>query len=169
MTLNDVQRAALAMFAARAAGQGGSLEQMKAIAYCVRNQVKAGWWDGKWLVVMEHAYEAAGNHPEPGFPLDPDNRALQRLVADIDDIYYGGRTEEGSTSIYSVARAKPPVGPAPAQRFAPDGGDLEQAIGKCCYWAWINRPFTPWFQKNILDRPEKHFNRTNMGLMAFFE
>ena len=159
MTFNDVQRAALALFAAREAGQGASLEQMKAIAYCVRNRVKAGWHDGQWLTVMEHGEEAAGNLKAIRAPLDVNNRALQRLISDIDDIYYGAPM--GHPNMVNKTST--------AQRFAAEGGDLENAIGKSCYWCWINQPFTPWFQEHILDRPDEHPNRTQMGLMAFFE
>jgi hypothetical protein len=161
MTLNDAQRAALALFAARAAGQDASLEQMKAIALCVRNRVKAGWHDGQWLTVIEHSYETAGNLPLARVILDPNNRALQRLIADIDDIYYG-------LAAYSTTAQNKATTPT-AQRFAPDAGDLETAIGKCCYWAWVNRAFTPWFKENILDHPDRHPNRAQMGLMSFFE
>lgn len=142
---------------------------MKAIAYCVRNQVKAGWFDGKWLTVMEHAFETAGNHPDASFYLDPDSRAFQRLVADIEDIYYGGRAMAEQSSIYGMPRPKEIEGPAPAQRFAVMGSNLEEAIGKSCYWCWVNKPFTPWFKKNILDKPGQHYNRAQMGLMCFYE
>jgi hypothetical protein len=158
--LNDVQRAYLALFAARAAGQGASLEQMKAIAYCIRNRVKAGWWDGQWLTVMEHAGETEANKPEEPWFLDPNNRALQRLIADIDEIYYGGRPAGG---------ARVEQAPMMAQRYAAEGGDLEEAIGKSVYWAWLNRPFTVWFLKNVLEQAHNHPNRAQMGMMAFFE
>ena len=167
MTLNDVQRAELALFAARAAGAGASLEQMKGIAYCIRNRVKQGWHDGQWLTVMEHAEEAAANLPEARTCLDPGNRALQRLIADVDDIYYGsGSAASQGAEMKGQARVS---GPPTAQRFAPQGGDLEEALGKCCYWARLNEPFTAWFQENILDRPDEHPMRAQMGLTMFYE
>ena len=165
MTLNDLQRAALALFAVRAAGQGGSLEQMKAIAYCIRNRVKAGWFDGQWVTVIEHAEESAANLSNGAHFLDLNNRALQRLVADIDDIYYGGRGQDVSFG----GRVEQGKAPMPAQRYTAEGGDLEGSLGKSCYWCWINQPFTPWFQTNILDDPDNHNCRVQMGLMAFFE
>lgn len=161
MTFNDVQRAQLALFSARAAGPGASLEQMKAIAYCVRNRVKAGWWDGQWLTVMEHAGETEGNTAFEPWYLDANDRALQRLVADIDEIYYGGRPGAGAR----VEETRT----MPAQRFAAEGGELEEALGKCFYWAWLNRPFATWFRQNVLERPDNHSLRAQMGMMAFFE
>lgn len=162
MTLNDVQRAELALFSARAAGPGASLEQMKAIAYCVRNRVKQGWHDGHWLTVMERADEAAANLPEARTLLDPASRALQRLIADVDDIYYGA---QGSDT-----RDRGPGKRFPnAQAFAVNSGSTEEALNECCYWAWVNKPFTAWFRENVLDRPAEHPNPATMGLMAFFK
>jgi hypothetical protein len=158
MTLNDVQRAALALFAAREAGEGGSLEQMKAIAYIVRNRVKAGWFDGQWLTVIEHSWESAGNLAKKRALLDPSNRIFQRFVADIDDIYYGaGRPTR-------VIHETPT-----AQRFAADGGELEAATSSALFWAWLDRPYTPWFNENILGQSRSHPMRAQMGLLAFFD
>ncbi len=167
MTLNDVQRAELALFAARAAGAGASLEQMKGIAYCIRNRVKQGWHDGQWLTVMEHAEEAAGNLAEVRIYLDLSNRALQRLIADVDDIYYGSGSANGQDTGLKGQSSAPRT--ATAQRYAPQGGDLEEALGKCCYWARLNEPFTAWFRENVLDRPDAHPMRAQMGMMMFYE
>lgn len=167
MTLNDVQRAELALFAARAAGAGASLEQMKAICFCVRNRVKQGWHDGQWLTVMEHAEESAGNLAEARTRLDPANRTLQRMIADVDDIYYGYGS--GASSQISEKLAGGSSRTPTAQSFAPQGGSLDTTLAKACYWAWVNKPFTPWFQENILDRPDEHPLRAQMGLMVFLE
>jgi hypothetical protein len=164
MTLNDLQRAELALFAARAAGPGASLEQMKAICYCIRNRVKQGWHDGQWLTVTEHADEAAGNLAEARTILDISSRPLQRLVADVDDIYYGmGNQGPGDRDQGSGPRTPT------AQSYSPAGGDLEHTLNRSCYWARVDQPFTPWFRENILDRPDEHPMRAQMGMMAFFE
>lgn len=160
MTLNDVQRAELALFSARAAGPGASLEQMKAVAYCIRNRVKGGWFDGQWLSVMEHAGSTEANKGQEPWYLDPTDRALQRLIADIDEIYYGGGPAGGRVQ---------EAAPMAAQRFPAEGGDLEAAVGKSFYWVWLNRPFTVWFRQNILERSDIHPLRAQMGLMAFYE
>ena len=162
MTQNDINRAALALFAAREAGTGGSLEQMKAIAYCMRQRLKQGWHDGQWMTAIEHADEYAANLPGPRVYLDPSTRAFQRMVADVDDIYYGSRYDAGSRD---QGQPKQPV----AQNFATVSSDLEEALGKSCYWAFLGRPYTRWFTENILNRPADHPMRTQMGLMTFFE
>jgi hypothetical protein len=56
-----------------------------------------------------------------------------------------------------------------AQSYSPAGSDLEHTLNRSCYWAWVNRPFTPWFQANILDEPNEHPLRAQMGLMIFLE
>ena len=162
MTQNDINRAALALFAAREAGEGGSLEQMKAIAYCMRQRLKQGWHDGQWMTAIEHADEYQANLPGARVYLDPTKRAFQRMVADVDDIYYGSRYDSASRD---QGAPKQPL----AQNFAVAPSDIEEALGKSCYWCFMNRPFTPWFVENILHRPEDHPMRTQMGLMTFFE
>jgi hypothetical protein len=56
-----------------------------------------------------------------------------------------------------------------AQRFAAEGGSLEETLIKVCYWARIDKPFTAWFRENILDRPNEHPLRAQMGMMIFLE
>ena len=157
MTLNDVQRAALALFAARAAGKGGSLEQMKAIALCIRKRVWDGWHDGSWLSVIEHAHEVSAN-PAPLAPyyLDVNSRILQRFIAEVDDLYYMQRVAQRAPAITKTAQK------------LPTEGDFE-SIGECCYWMFLNQPITPWFRAHILNNPAQHPHRGNMGLMVFIE
>jgi hypothetical protein len=157
MTLNDVQRAALALFAARAAGTGASLEQMKAIALCIRKRVWDGWHDGSWLSVIEHADEVMANKPGPPVYLDVNSRILQRFIADIDDLYY---------SIQS--RQKAPTHQSKTAQQSATEGDFS-SVGDCCYWMFLNQPIRPWFQEHILNDPEHHAHKAQMGLMLFIE
>jgi hypothetical protein len=150
MTLNDIQRAELAVFAARAAGPGACLEQMTAICYCIRNRVRQGWHDGEWLKVLENAGDVAANLPGPRVILDADNRSFQRLIQDVDEIYFSRRDFIREPSGDSM----------PA---------MEEAIGNACYWAFVNQPFTAWFKEKIIDDPANHPQKANMGLMFFFE
>ncbi len=150
MTLSDFQKGALALFAARAAGPGAALEQMKAICYCIRNRVRAGWYDGQWLTVMEHAGETLAN-PLDTFFVDPTVRSLQRLIADVDDIYYGGASQNRN-----MRNDQTPT----AQKFAAETFDLEGAIGKSCYWHFLNKPIYAWFRENIIEKPEEHPRKT---------
>lgn len=150
MTQHDINRAALAMYAARAAGPRGSLEQMKAIAFCLRNRVRQGWDEGDWLKVVENADEYLANPAGPLAKLDPDNRSFQRLIRDVDEIYFSRRDFQ-----------KDPSGDQMPS--------LEEAIGKATYWAFIDQPFQPWFLANIVQHPEDHHQKAQMGVMLFFE
>lgn len=150
MTLHDFQRAQLVDFAVRESGPDGSLDQMKAIAYCIRNRVRQGWYEGSWLQVLEHAAETAGNPSGARTPLDIDNRSFQRMMSDVDEIYFSRRDY-----------AREPTGARMPE--------LEEAIGNAVYWAWVNRPFTPWFEERILRDPKNHPQHASMGVMFFFE
>lgn len=147
MTLNDVQRAQLVLFAAREVGPRGSVEQMRAICCCIRNRVRNGWGDGTWMWVLEHHHEVAAHAPSTE-PLDPNNRPLQRLMRDVDEIFFGNPPEEAYA-----------------------GADIEGAIGnKHLYWMFLDRPApTPWFLENIVHRQQEHKSTATMGTMIFFQ
>lgn len=152
MTLPDVQRALLAVFAAREVGPKGSLEEMRAVACCLRERVRAGWHEGSWLLVMEYADEHAAHVATTAAKLNPNQRSLQRMLSDVDDIYYGQRRhalESGSD----------------------DGESLEASIAehKLKYWCFLNRPMTPWFKANIARDMKNHPMRAQVGLMMFYE
>jgi hypothetical protein len=149
MTQKDVDRVLLALYAVREAGPKGSLEQMKAICYCLRNQVRAGW--GEWMDVIEKAYETGAHAPALEMPVDANSRVYQRLLRDVDDIYFG-HSELGPTD---------------------EGGSLESSLcdpqHPCCYWAFVERPMLPRFAETIVRDPKNHPNRATMGMMVFYE
>lgn len=151
MTGSEFNKAALAMYAARWAGEDGSLEQMKAICYCIRNRVKAGWGDGSWLTVLEEAEDTMGNLPGGRVKLDPNGKGFTRLLRDIDEIFYGGGRHD--------------------VLMGEDGGSasLESAIGDAKYWFFVKQPQNPWFVEHIIHDPENHRETASMWLMLFFE
>lgn len=149
MTLNELQKGALVLFAAREAIDTGSLSAMKAVCFIIRNRVKAGWHDGNWLTCIEYAPEVAGNLP-PENPriLDLNERALQLLARDVDGIFQG-TTMDDLASGFGDPGAK---GTRPA-----------------LYYQFMNRPATPWFQKHIVNDRRNHAIRTRLDPMVFFE
>jgi len=147
MTINDVQRAYLAIFAAREAGPGASADQMKAIAMCIRNRVRQGWHEGDWIKVIENADKYRANLHRPA-PIDASDRNFQTLARDIDDIYFSRRDWDKE----------------PSHDRMPG---LDEAIGNCCYWAFASQPLTSWFLINIAN-DQNHILKTNMGLMMFY-
>lgn len=150
MTLNDLQRAHLALFSAREAGPGASAEQMKAIAMCIRNRVRQGWHDGDWMKNIEHAQEYRAHDDAQLVILDADDRSFQRLIRDVDEIYFSRRDWDKDPSHDAMP-------------------SLDEAIGKCCFWMFLGRQVRPWFQTHIIGNPASHVQRTQMGLMLFFE
>jgi hypothetical protein len=138
----------LVRYAVQAVGPRGSLEQMKAICYCLRNRVRAGW--GEWVEVIESAGESLGNEPFERVPLDTSSRAYQRLLYDVDDIYFSHGNMESS-----------------------EGPTLEDSLcakdHPCFYWMFLNRPMLQSFKDNIASQPKNHPSNVTMGTMMFFE
>lgn len=148
MTVNDIQRAYLCLFAVREAGPRASADQMKAIAICIRNRVRQGWHEGDWIKVIENADETRANEPI-AMHLDANNRDFQILARDIEEIYFSRRDWTREPSLAQMP-------------------DLDEAIGAATYWAFINRPLTPWFQSHIVGDPKNHPSKTSFGLMMFY-
>lgn len=151
MKQSDFDKAMLVEFAVREVA-GGSLEEMQGVIFCIRNRVRKGWHDGKWVENLEQAFNYAA-HERPFFPptLDCDQRNYQRLLNSIDDIYYGQR---------NMAAGKD----QDAQ-----GSDLEAAIGTATYWQFLKRPMRAWFNDNVVADKANHPLRTQMGMMIFYK
>jgi hypothetical protein len=147
---SDFDKAMLVEFAVREVA-GGSLEEMQAVVYCIRNRVRKGWHDGKWVENLEQSFNYAA-HERPFFPaaLNCDDRNYQRLLNAIDDIYYGQRNT------------------APGKEDA-QGSDLEAAIGTATYWQFLKRPVRAWFNDNVVADKPNHPMRTQMGMMIFYK
>lgn len=160
MTTSDHMRGHLVTFAYREAGQGASLEAMLAICYIIRNRVKMQWEDGNWISVIENADQHAANEPwEPQVRLDPQSREYQRLLREVDDIFYGGSTDGG-------------YGMAPMD--SSEGGiSLFQSMcerkHERLYWMHTGRSVREWFKENIVRDPKNHPQRGVLGTMMFFE
>lgn len=153
MTNTDLQKAQLVMFAARHAGPKATLDQMKGICYCIRERVRAGWNDGKWMDVLQAAEENAPHHfvaihENLDGSIVTERREFQMLLRDVDDIFYSQKAgmSEMPNSLES---------------------SIEQNREK--YWCFLNRARTPWFDQHIVGDQKNHPNRTQAGLMMFYE
>lgn len=156
MKQSDFDKAMLVEFAVREVA-GGSLEEMQAVIYCIRNRVRKGWHEGKWVENIEHAWMYAANTElDVRTPLDCDARNYQRLLNVVDDLYYGQRN--------------PTVGLDGRKRDEDaQGSDLEAAIGTATYWQFLKRPVRVWFEENIIRDQASHPVRTQMGMMIFYK
>lgn len=146
MTLNDLQRAALVLFAAREAGPGSSLDQMRAICHVVRNRVQAGWAES-FLEVLNLAPDSNANEGCELTALSPNDRRLQMLARDVDEIYYGQADDE-------VARMC---------------GRIDKEHGPLLYWAFVDKPIRPWFRDTIARNPTAHPQRGILGFLYLYE
>lgn len=140
MTLDQLQRAQLVLFAYQEAASTGSLHAMKAVCYVIRNRVRAGWHDGNWIDAVQRADEAAGNLPQPAQKIDVYSRFFQMLLQGIDDIYYGVT-----------------------------GDETESVVSKALYYQFVDRPLRPEFVEEILRHPESHPRRAHIGTMVLFD
>jgi hypothetical protein len=146
MTLNDVQRAALVLFAAREAGPDANLEQMKAICYVIRNRVRAGWGDGNWLTVIEdHASMAANERLEDRIRIE--DRRLQALARDIDQIFFGTEDDEISKVCARQDKERGPI----------------------MHWNFIQRPIRKWFEETICHDSANHPSRAQIAMMMLYQ
>lgn len=140
MTLNDLQRAAVVLFAAREAGPDGSLDQMRAICHVIRNQVQAQWHED-YLAATELHQENAANLPIITALMLKDRR-LAMLAKEVDEIFYG---DGGGGEIARMCARQ------------------DKTHGPLLYWCFIDRTIRDWFRINIVGRPQEHRQRAQVG------
>jgi len=80
-----------------------------------------------------------GNVGTGWLELDTQDRLLQLLVRDIDDIYMG--TSED---------------------------DTKRVVQDALYYQFIDQPPNPWFVKHIVQDPKEHPRVAQVGPLAFF-
>lgn len=139
MNIATFEKAMLTEFAYRDARATGSLACMKAICYVIRNRVKAGWAD-TWLAAIESHPKVEGNIMDGWAELDPQDRLLQLLARDVDDIYMGVSED-----------------------------DTKRVVQDALFYQFIDRPPSPVFVKNILRDPQNHPRIAQVGPIAFFK
>lgn len=143
MTLNDLQRAAVVLFAARETGPEGSLDQMRAVCHVIRNRVQAGWHEDYLEATQAVTWTANASAAPDGLALN--DRRLRTLATEIDDIFYGQSGDE-------IARMC---------------GRLDKEHGPLLYWWFIDRPITKWFEQNIVRKAEEHRQRAQVGATMY--
>jgi hypothetical protein len=139
MTIDQLQRAQLLLFAHHEAAATGSVDAMKAVCYIVRNRVRKGWHESSWIDVIENAEQVSGNEPGPQPRLDVYSRSFQMLMQSVDDVYYSSASDP-----------------------------IEAAVGEALYYQFADRPMRAWFDYNIIRRPQQHARRTHIGTMVLF-
>jgi hypothetical protein len=151
MTPENFIKAQLAEFAWREGSQYGGSNNMLAVAFVIRNRVRASWFGGDWLQVLENAHEAGALEMcfcENGCPrcrsnqlpnLRDDNFRL--LLRTVDDIFSGLAVDRFTTD--------------------PQGNGA-------LYYAELRTVNRAWFRENILRNLAAHSRIANVGPVEFF-
>ena len=143
MNLGQFERAELAAFAYRQARHTGSLDCIKAICYVMRNRVAAGWntGSGSVLAIINNHAVCDGNEGSEAWTTEPDleDRLLQVIVRDIDDIYLG--TSDDQT---------------------------RKAVGDAVYYHFVDKPLRDWFTERILRDSTNHPGIATIHTMRLF-
>ena len=139
MNLTTFERAIVAEFAYSEARETGSLDAMKAILYVLRNRVKAGWGDGTWLSVLRSPFEHAVSAIVLAGGFDTQDRLLQMLIRDVDDIYMGN-TEE----------------------------PVKDLVDDALFWQFVNREVSPEFVEKIVRDEINHMRIGSLGFLVFY-
>lgn len=176
MNFAAFERAQVAAFAYVQARRTGSLDCMRAVCFILRNRVKSGWGDGTWLSVIAGSHltssgfepfmfgEIAPNGPAPApTPNDPaglvtgfksDDRLLQYIVREVDDIYLGQDNWED--------RVRMVVCGTESQK--PGNKDWKPVL----YYSFVDRDPRPWFVENIIRRYADHPQMGQIGNMMLY-
>lgn len=144
MNFATFERAQVAAYAYRIARRSGSLDCIRAVCYVFRNRLKAGWGDGTWTWLIENAKECDGNAQPPTFAvpmseLDPQDRLLQLIVRDIDDIYLGNSDD-----------------------------DTKAVVQDALYFQFVDLPPNPWFVDNVVRMHDEHPRIGQIGMIALY-
>lgn len=173
MNFSAFERAQVAAFAYREGRRTGSIDIMRAVCFVLRNRVRNGWGDGTWLTVLAQSHlTTAGFEPfVPGeiAPVNPapvpeggiigsaitqgfrsDDRLLQMIVRDVDDIYYG--QERFDDQVRQVC----------------NGENGAKKTKPALYYSFVDRTARPWFAEHIIQDHENHPQIGQIGMMMLY-
>lgn len=137
--MGQFERAELVRFAYEEARHTGNIDCMKAVCYVMRNRVSAGWGKGTFTEVITHHGLVKGNDGDRSIDLDIDDRLLQMMVRDVDDIYLG--TSDDQT---------------------------RKVVADALYYHFVDQPLRQWFVERILQEPKNHPGIATIGMMRLF-
>ena len=138
MTTDTFVKAQLAMFAYDEANHTGSLDSMRAIAFIIRNRVRAGWSGGDWNRVMNFAWRHScfERYVPENCSLESD--IFRRFLIEVDEIY-DGTAEDTMT---------------------------EKGLYYCDVTR--GRPVRDWFAATIVRDPANHPRVAQVGMIYIF-
>ena len=133
-------------------GHEEGLNGMMAVAFALRNRVRAGWYGGNWLEVIENMDKSSSKLEPYGNKLpDPRIFSFMQFLQIIDNIFSGAL--EDTITIKQDGEWRTVLGkPAPV----------------VLYWARLDKITNPWFLDNITRNPERHARVAQIGQLFFF-
>jgi hypothetical protein len=139
MTYENYIKASLTTFAAKEGLRYGSTDCPLAIAQAIANRIAQGWQGGDWLKVIEDADRVRGTVYKEPYEIEYRGHAFRQLLTAIEDVYHG------------VAESNINVDGTPG-----------------LYYCELHNVTSPWFYKNIIERPDDHPRIAKVGELTFF-
>jgi hypothetical protein len=132
-------------------GYSEGIHGMLAVAFAIRNRVRAGFYNGDWIKVLSHHkdWSATLEPYTEDFP-DPRNHAFMMLLQEIDYIFAGDKEDDITRPKSETAKALA-VDPPPV-----------------LYYAKLNEITNPKFLADICRRPDLHERIATVGALTFF-
>jgi hypothetical protein len=131
-------------------GHQDGLNGMMAVAFTIRNRVRAGWFGGDWIQVLSHHNDWSATDFVPSELPDPRQPAFKALLQEVNGIFYGIR--EDDITVYNLEDSVLAVKPSPA-----------------LYYARLSDPnIKEWFLTNISRNHEQHKLIAQVGTLYFF-
>lgn len=125
------------------------LNGMLGVAFCIRNRVNAGWWNGDWSQVLSHHRDYSyRTEPYPDTVPDPRIYSFQTLLQEIDGIFSGQRTDDVTVPVQPSLSA----------------GSYRPVL----YFARLDKITSDHFLENISRRPDLHPRMAQVGQLFFF-
>jgi len=147
MTAETYVKAQLATLAWREGHEQGGFNNALAVAFVIKNRVRAGW--GDWLdLIQRHAIWSARNEDELDTTSHPDAREpnFQLLLQNIDGVFDNSLQDKLTVSPKTKA------------------GEFRAAL----YYGQLNKITRPWFLEKIVRQPDLHPRTSQVGEIVFF-
>lgn len=127
------------------------LNGMMAVAFAIRNRVRAGWYGGNWIDVLSNM-DKTSSRLEPPTNSIPDTRTFSMIqfMQIIDGIFSGAQDDNVTIK---------------------QGGDAQLMglrIPVALYWGRLDQITNPWFLENIVRKPDQHARMAQVGQLFFF-
>jgi hypothetical protein len=142
LTFENYIKARLVSFVIAEGYRYGGTDTMLAIAQVIKNRVEAGW--GDWLTVIETAPQYAGTVHAPQPPIEPRDLTFRKLLAEIDNVYYG-TADDSAVNV--------------------EGEDGKAVSLYYCEMHNLNRD---WFRQNVTANLQEHPRIAQVSQLTFF-